>query len=105
MISRAAPWLKPASTGELTRFSTHAARAAPRPSWMTPAISASHTASSTHCALPGSASPTSDAPTSTLVRADGPTDSRVEPLNRTAARAGRKVAYSPVTRGMPARPA
>ena len=35
----------------------------------------------------------------------GPTDSRVEELNSTATSAGRKVAYSPVTSGMPARPA
>ena len=42
---------------------------------------------------------------STLVKADGPTDRRVELLNSTAASAGKNVAYSPVTSGMPASPA
>ncbi len=102
MISRAAPWPKPARTGELTRLSTQDARAAPKPTWMPPDSKASHTVSMIHCADPGCARPASDAPTSTLVRAVGPTDNRVEPLNRTAARAGRKVAYRPVTNGMPA---
>ena len=105
MISSAAAWVKPASTGELTRFSTQDAPVAPSASWIAPDRSASQTASDTHCGLAGSAIPTSDAPTSTQVSAAGPTDSRVELLNRTAIKAGRKAAYSPVTNGMPARPA
>jgi hypothetical protein len=101
-MSSAAAWLKPVSTGELTRFSTQLAPPAPNASCMPPASSDSHTASATHCVLPGSARPMSDAPTSTLVRADGPTDSRVELPNITATSMGRNVAYSPVTSGMPA---
>jgi hypothetical protein len=66
---------------------------------------ASQTASSTHCALVGWASPVSDAPISTQLSAEGPTDRRVDPLNMTATSIGRNVAYRPVTRGMPARPA
>ena len=80
-MSSAAAWLKPASTGELTRFRTQSARAAPNPSWIAPESRASHTASAIHWALPGSAMPTSDVPPSTLVSADGPTDRRVERLN------------------------
>ncbi len=57
-----------------------------------PASSASQTASATHWALPGAAMPISEVPTSTLLSADGPTESRVELLKSTAARAGRNVA-------------
>ncbi len=92
MINSAAAWLKPVSTGELTRFSTQAERVSPTASCTPPASNASHTASTTQLALAGCAMPTSDAPTRTLLRAEGPTDSRVEALNRTAATAGRKVA-------------
>jgi len=105
MIRTAAAWLNPVSTGELTRLSIHAEPLAPTASCIAPDSSASQTASATHCALPGGASPTSEAPTSTLLSADGPTDSRVELENRTAASIGRKVAYNPVTSGMPASPA
>src|SRR3954469_14270303 len=49
--------------------------------------------------------PTSEAPTSTLESADGPTDKRVDALNSTEITIGRNVAYSPVTSGMPAKPA
>ena len=69
---------------------------------MPPASKASQTAKDTHCVLPGSARPMRDAPTSTLVSADGPTDKRVELPNITATSIGKNVAYSPVTSGMPA---
>jgi hypothetical protein len=92
MISRAAAWLKPASTGELTRLSTQADCVIPTSSCSTPASSASQTASATQLALAGWAMPTSDAPTSTLLKAEGPTESRVEALNSTAISIGRKVA-------------
>src|SRR3954470_22692230 len=102
MINTAAALLKPVSTGELTRFSVQAERVRPTASCAAPDRSASQTARATHCADPGSAMPTSEAPTSTLDSADGPTDRRVEAENSTAASIGRKVAYRPVTRGMPA---
>ena len=48
----------------------------------------SQTASATHSALPGMASGPSEAPTSRLDRAVGPTDSRVDALNSTPISAG-----------------
>jgi hypothetical protein len=105
MMRSAAAWLKPVSTGELTRLSIQAAPDAPMTSCTPPASSDSHTASATHWSEAGAASPASEAATSTLVSAEGPTDRRVELPNSTATSIGRKVAYNPVTSGMPARPA
>ena len=100
-----APW-KAVRAGPGSASWSRATRArAPRPGISRPESSTSQAASATHCALPGSAMPTSEAPTNTLVSADGPTDRRVELLKSTAARAGRKAAYKPVTSGIPARPA
>ncbi|MNW69300.1 hypothetical protein D3C74_482770 [compost metagenome] len=53
-----------------------------------PDSKAIHAAMATHCALPGSAKPVSDAPISRLVSAVGPTPSRVDALNNTATSAG-----------------
>ena len=55
---------------------------------MPPLSNDSHTASSIQRALPGSASPVSDALTSRQVSAVGPTESRTDELNSTAIYAG-----------------
>src|SRR5277367_102933 len=47
----------------------------------------------------------SEAPTSRLVRAVGPTDRRADELKSTATNAGNRAAYTPVTSGMPAKAA
>ena len=84
----AAAWVNPAITGELTRFSSQPKRPNPNSSCSAPDISASHTARLTHCALPGSARPTRDAPINRLVSAVGPTPRRVDELHSTATNAG-----------------
>ena len=101
-ISTAAPCVKPISTGELTSRSSQPKRPAPSTIWIVPDISVSHTAIATHSALPATASGASEAPTSKLVSAVGPTDSRWDELNITAISAGNSAAYTPVTSGMPA---
>jgi hypothetical protein len=101
-ISTAAPCVKPMSTGELTSRSSQPKRPAPSTIWMVPDISVSHTAMATHSSLPATASGASEAPTSRLVSAVGPTDSRCDELNITAISAGNSAAYTPVTSGMPA---
>ena len=104
-MSSAAACVNPRSTGALTRFSIQAKPAAPRASWITPDRMASQTASATHCGLPGSARPISEAAVRTQVRAAGPTESRVELLKSTATSSGNSAAYRPVIKGMPVRPA
>ena len=88
MMSTAAPWVKAISTGALTRLSSQPNRTKPSTTCTRPDSRASHTASSIHCALPGAAMPVSEALTSKQVRAVGPTDRRMEPLNSTAISAG-----------------
>ena len=51
-------------------------------------MSDNHTARLTHCALPGSAMPVSEADTKMAVSAVGPTDKRLDALNSTATKAG-----------------
>ena len=87
-ISSAAAWEKPLSTGEVTRLSNQPKRAIPITICSSPDSRAIHAARATHCALPGSARPVSEAPISRLVSAVGPTPSRVEELNSTATSAG-----------------
>ena len=92
VISTAAPWVKPISTGELTSRSSQPKRPAPSASCIAPDSSVSQTASATHSRLPGMASGASEAPTSRLVSAVGPTDSRADELNSTATSAGSSAA-------------
>ena len=101
MMSAAVPCVNAMSTGVLTRLSSQPKRASPSASCSAPAMSASHTASNTHCALPGAASPVSEADTSDD-SAVGPTDSRVDAENSAPASAGSKLAYTPAAGGMPA---
>ena len=88
MISTAAAWVKAISTGAFTRLSNQPKRTSPSTTCSRPLSSASHIASCTHWALPGAASPVSDALTSRQVSAVGPTDRRGEALNNTAISAG-----------------
>ncbi|MNV37278.1 hypothetical protein D3C71_1287920 [compost metagenome] len=87
-IRSAAACVKPLSTGDVTRLSNQPNRTMPMTSWSRPDNSAIHAARATQSALPGSASPVSDAPIKRLVSAVGPTPKRVEELNSTATRAG-----------------
>ncbi len=91
-MSTAAPCVKPISTGEFTSRSSQPKRPAPSTTWMAPEINVSHTAIATHSELPGTASGASDAPTSRLVSAVGPTDSRCDELKITATSAGKSAA-------------
>ena len=59
---------------------------------MPPDNNDSHTASDTHSAEPGSASPANEAPINTQVKAAGPTDKRLALPNSTAINAGTKQA-------------
>ena len=92
MMSAAVPCVNAISTGVLTKFSSQPKRASPSANCSAPAISASHTASNTHCALPGSAKGASAAATSSDDNAVGPTDNRVEAENKAPASAGNKLA-------------
>ena len=92
VISTAAPCVKPISTGELTSRSSQPSPAAPSTSCISPDSSVSQTASATHSLLPGTAIGASEAPTSRLVSAVGPTDSRADELNSTAISAGSSAA-------------
>lgn len=87
-ISRAAAWVKPASTGEVTRLSSQPARTTPRLHCTRPERIAIHAASTTHWAEPGSAMPVREAPISKALSAVGPTPSRGEGLKRMATAAG-----------------
>ena len=80
------------STGEFTRLSNQPKRAKPSTICNRPLSKASHTASAIHCALPGAASPLSDALTNRQVSAVGPTARRGDALNSTAMSAGRSEA-------------
>ena len=87
-ISTEAPCVNPISTGELTSLSSQPKRPIPSISWMAPDNSAIHAASATHSALPGIARGASEAPTSKLVSAVGPTDRRADALHSTPTSAG-----------------
>ena len=87
-ISNAAARVKPVSTGDVTNCSSQPMRASPNSICTAPDSSVSHSTNCTHCALPGVASPASEAPSSKLVSAVGPTPRRVEELHSTATRAG-----------------
>ena len=88
MMSTAAPWVKAISTGAVTRLSSQPACTAPSAICSVPVSSASHTARLTHSALPGVASPVSEAATSSDDKAVGPTDRRGEAENSAATSAG-----------------
>ena len=87
-----AAWVKPFSTGEVTRLTSQPLRSAPSSHCMAPAMMAIQQARVTQWALPGSAMPASDAPISRLVRAVGPTPRRGELLHSTATSEGSRAA-------------
>ncbi|MNS68005.1 hypothetical protein D3C72_1012690 [compost metagenome] len=87
-IKMAAAWVKPASTGEVTRLSSHPARTSPSDSCTMPDRIAIHAASTTHWAEPGSAMPVSEAPINRADSAVGPTPRRGDGLKRMATAAG-----------------
>ena len=89
-ISNAAACVKPLRTGDVTKFSSQPKRTRPKSNCSMPARIAIQAASATHCALPGSAKPVSDAPMSRLVSAVGPTPSRVDELHSTATMPGNR---------------
>ena len=87
-IRNAAAWVKPASTGEVTRLSSQPARTTPSTSCTRPDMMAIHAASCTHWADAGSAMPVSEAPMSRALSAVGPTPRRGEGLKSIATAAG-----------------
>ena len=88
MISTPAPCVNAISTGEFTRLSSQPKRIRPSAICNPPESRQSQIASSTQRALPGSASPVSEALTSRQVSAVAPTDKRIDAPNSAATSAG-----------------